>query len=241
MRHRIRSTIAGAAAGGLLGLLLTAVYGGRTAIGSVDAVVVDGAVARAEFVVSSGGLYALVMLLALVGGVAVASVTYAIGREAEPDAPKFPLAWLLPIAAVTSAIMAYATLRGGLGIGAEIKAGTVTVSVFRLTVIALLAGVLAGGVTSRLVDAVARPATLGEANEAWPASRRAFATESMRAIGTPTIATILIAVFAITFSQVLLSLHGAASVIVFSVIAALILGIVSLAAYRPWDSSDPPG
>lgn len=180
-------------------------------------------------------MYALVIVLALAGGLAIAGVVYALGREAEPDAPKFPLSWLLPVAAITSAIMAYAVLRGGLGVGADITAGVVTVSAFRLTVIALIAGVVAGGVTSRVVDALARPATLGEANEAWPESSRAFVLEMLRAIGAPTIAALVIAVFAITLSQVLLQLHGMAAVAAFSIVAAVILGVVSLAAYRPWD------
>lgn len=235
MRHRVRSTVAGALAGGLLGLTLMAIYGSRTALGSVDAVVVDGPVARSQFVVSSGGMYALVLVIALVGGCAVAGIIYALGRETEPDAPKFPLTWLLPVAGVASAIMAYAVLRAGLGAVADIEAGTVTVSVFRMTVIALVAGVVAGGVTARVVDSLARPATLGEANVAWPESPRAFAAEMARAIGAPMMAAIIIAVFAITFSQVLLQLHGLAAVAAFSGVAALILLAVSLAAYRPWD------
>lgn len=241
MRQRVRSSIAGATAGGLLGLVLMAVYGGRTALGSVDAVALEGPVARSEFVVSSGGLYALVILVALLGGLAIAGVTYALGRETEPEAPKFPLAWLLPVAAITSAIMAYATLRAGLGAAASINAGVVTVSVFRMTVIALVAGIVAGATTARLVDALARPSTLGEANEAWPESPRAFVLEMARAIGAPTIAAVIIAAFAVTFSQVLLQLHGAAAVAAFSIVAALILGIVTLAAYRPWDQRGRTG
>jgi hypothetical protein len=218
-----------------------AIYGGRTALGSVDAVALNGPVARSQFVVSSGGMYALVLVVALAGGLAIAGVTYALGRETEPDAPKFPLSWLLPVAAVSSAIMAYAVLRAGLGATADISAGVVTVSVFRMTVIALIAGVVSGAVTARLVDALARPATFGEANEAWPESRRAFVLEMVRAIGAPTIAAVVIAAFAVTFSQVLLQLHGTAAVAAFSIVAALILGLVSLAAYRPWERGRSTG
>lgn len=241
MRQRVRSTIAGSIAGGLLGLVLTAIYGGRTALGSVDAVAISGPVARSEFVVSSGGMYALVLVVAIVGGLVIAGVTYALGREAEPDAPKFPLSWLMPVAGLTSGVMAYAVLRGGIGASADITAGVITVSVFRMTVIALIAGIVSGGVTARLVDALARPATLGEANAAWPESPRAFAIEAVRAIGAPTIAAIIIAGFAITFSQILLQLHGMAAVAAFSIVAALILGLVSLAAYRPWDPGNRTG
>ena len=105
MSQRLRTTVAGAVAGGLLGLVLTAIYGGRAALGSVDAIALRGSVARSEFVVSSGGMYALVLLVSMLGGLIIAGVTYALGREAEPDAPKFPLSWLLPVAAITSAIM----------------------------------------------------------------------------------------------------------------------------------------
>ena len=52
-----------------------------------------------------------------------------------------------------------------------------TVSVFRMTVLAVVSGAVAGGITASAVDALARPAVLGLEGEAWPVSAGAFMGE----------------------------------------------------------------
>ncbi|NND03163.1 MAG: hypothetical protein HKN91_10285 [Acidimicrobiia bacterium] len=239
MPHRLRSVIYGAAAGAMLALVGLAVYGSRASLGSIEGILLDQTTGRgrSDFVISSGGLYLAIVILALLGGMLIAGLVYAFGRENEPEGTRFPLRYLLPTAGITAAIMAYAMLRGGLGAAANIDSGIVTISVFRLIVVTALTGLVAGGATASVVDALARPGFLGIEGEAVPTSSTAFMKEMITAMGTPTVAVIAIAVFAVSLSQVLLSLHGAAAVAAFSVVAAIVLALAALAAYRPWDDS----
>ena len=229
----------GAAAGTLLALSGLAVFGSRMALGSVEGILLEPATSRgrSDFMVSSGGLYLGLLIVAMLGGLLIAGIVYAFGREDDPEGQRFPLRYLLPTAAITAGIMAYAMLRAGLGAVADIEAGVVTVSVFRMIIILLVAGLVAGGATASVVDALARPGFLGFEGEAVPASAAAFMKEMLSAIGAPTIALVVIAVFAVGFSQVLLELHGAASVAAFSIVAGVVLALAALAAYRPWDKS----
>lgn len=221
----------------MLALVGMTVYGSRASLGSIEGVLLEGGRGRSDFVISSGGLYFALVILAMLGGLLIAGIVYAFGRENEPDGSRFPLRYLLPTAALAAGIMAYAALRAGLGALATIDAGIVTISVFRLIMVSAVAGLVAGGVTASVVDALARPGFLGLEGEAIPASPRQFVREMMTAIGTPTISVIAIAVFAIGLSQLLLSLHGTGAVIAFSVVAAVVLALASLAAYRPWENA----
>jgi len=237
MPHRVRSVIYGATAGALLALVGLALFGSRVSMGSVKGILLNPAAGRgrSDFVISSGGLYLAVIVLAIAGGIVIAGLVYAFGREDDPDGARFPLRYLLPTAAITAAIMAYAALRFGLGAAADIETGIVTVSVFRMIIVSLLAGTVAGGATASVVDALARPSFIGFEGEAVPQSTSAFMKEMMSAIGAPTIAVVVTAVFAIGLSQILLSLHGAAAVAAFAVAGAIVLGGATLAAYRPWE------
>lgn len=227
----------GAAAGALLGVVAMVLWGSRASLGSVEGILLDPATGRgrSDFLISSGWLYLAVIILAMIGGLTIAAIVYAFGRENEPDGARFPLRYLLPTAALTAAIMAYASLRFGLGAAAGIESGTVTVSVFRMTIISVIAGLVSGGATASVVDALARPGFLGFEGEAVPLSPAAFTKEMMAAIGAPTIALVVVAVVAVGMSQVLLSLSATGSVVAFSVAAALILGGAALVAYRPWE------
>jgi hypothetical protein len=236
-RSRLRPTVYGALAGGLLGLSLMVLFTGKFAIGSIDAVLLDrsGPRARPEFVVSSGGLYLLIVVAAVAGALAVAGIIYAFGRESEPMARRFSLASMLPVAAVTGAVFGYGTMRAGLGAGADIDLGIVTVSTYRMAVVISIAGVVTGGVTANVVDALARPATLGLEGEALPQSLGAFLGEMQRAVGSPMVSVVVLAVFAIGLSQLLLAIEGTAAVALFAVVGAVVLAGATLAAYRPWD------
>jgi hypothetical protein len=237
--NRLRATTYGALAGALAGLGLLVFWTGRVALSSIDGVLLTGvARGRSVFAVSSGGMYLLVVLSGIVGGLAIAGITYALGREAEPDSPRFPLGYLLPAAAAASAIMAYGVLRVGLAVSGDISEGVVTISVFRMAVVAVTAGAVAGAITARAVDALARPAFLGLEGEAWPSSPGLFARETVRALGGPIVATVTVAVLAIGLSQLLLALHGAAVVVVFSVAAALVLAGAAALAYLPREPAE---
>ena len=99
----------------------------------------------------------------------------------------------------------------------------------------LVSGAVAGAITAGLVDRLARPEILGLGGEAWPTSPAALVAEAGRAIGTPIIALVVVAGFAVTLAELLLALEGTAAIVAFVVAAAAVLGGATLLAYRPWD------
>ena len=226
---RVKPALYGSAAGGAIALALLAIFTGRFASASV---VAEGGIAGYE--VTTGALYLAVVVAGALGGVLIGALAYAYGRSTDPHAARFPLGALLPVAAVTGALFAYAVLRFGVGAAGDITNGVASISVVRMVVVALLMGLAAGGITAAVTDALARPALIGFEGEAAPASVGAMMTEMARAIGAPLIALILGAVFAVALAQVLLELGGAGAVAVFSIVAALVLGGATLAALRPW-------
>jgi len=239
---RFRSTLYGAIAGSVIVLLLIALFGGIAALESVDAVVLDPVTGRArpEFVVTNGAMYFLVVIVGLLGGTAITAITYAFGRQTEPDTRRLPLRYLLPTGAVLSAIFGYAVLRAGLGALGDISAGVLTISVFRMLIVGVLAGAIAGAVTAATVDSLARPAFLSIEGEAVPASPQAFMREMVRAVSAPMIGTVAAAAFAIGLSQVLLAVEGIGAVAIFAVVGALVLAGATLLALRPWERRGGP-
>ena len=227
---RVKASLYGAVAGGITALVLTALFAGRFAVNAID--VLDN---RAAFEASSGAMYLLVVVLGLIGGLIIATITHAIAFQAEPDTQRFPASWMLPIGAVVAALFAYAVLRFGVGALGDIAAGVVTISVARMVVIALVIGVVSGAITAAVVDALSRPSLIGFSGEAAPASTRAMVAEMLQAVGAPVIALIVGAVFAISLSQILLAVEGTGAVVIFSVVGAVVLGGAALIARRPWD------
>lgn len=236
MKNRIRAVLYGAVAGAVLGLAGMAIAGGRFALGApVAQPVSEGSpLARALFEASTGGLYLIVIVVAALGGLIVAGAAFAVGTESEPDAERFPLRYLLPAAAIVSAATAYVGLRAGVGAWGDIEAGVATVPVMALVLILAASGALAGAVTADVVDRLARPSLLGLGGKAWPTSPGALVGELVRALGTPLVAVVVIATFAISLSQLLLALGGVAAVAIFSSVGAIVLVVATLAAYRPW-------
>jgi hypothetical protein len=227
---QLKASMFGAIAGGVIAVVLTAIFVGRFAVNALD--VLDG---RASFEASTGSVYLLVVVVGLIGGLTIAAVTYAFGAESEPDAQRFPITWMLPIGAGVAALFAYAVLRFGVGLAGDISAGTLSISVMRMAIVALVMGVVAGGITGAVVDALARPSLIGYEGEAAPESPQAIVAEMLQAIGAPVIALIVGAVFAIALSQVLLAVEGIGATVIFSVVGALVLGGAALIALAPWD------
>ena len=108
--------------------------------------------------------------------------------------------------------------------------------------VAAFAGLLGGAMIAPIVDALARPATIGPKNAATPVSSRAFWMDLGGAIGVPLLALGIGALLAIGLAQLLLSADSTTvTVVTFSLVAAAILGLVTLLAYRPWDRSGSNG
>ena len=227
---QLKASMYGSVAGGVIAMVLIAIFAGRFAVNALD--VLDG---RASFEASTGSVYLLVVVVGLIGGLAISAVTYAFAAESEPETQRFPIAWMLPIGAVVAALFAYAVLRFGVGMAGDISAGILTVSVMRMAIIALVMGVVAGGITGAVVDALARPSMIGFEGEAAPESPGAIAAEMLQAVGAPVIALIVGAAFAIALSQVLLAVEGIGATIIFSVVGALVLGGATLIALAPWN------
>ncbi len=237
---RLRAVLYGSIAAGLLSLVAVAILGGRFGLqAAVATPVFEGSPqASIAFVASSGGMYLIVVTAGIVLGLIIAGVTYAVTRETEPDSPKFPLGWLLPIAGFTSAVAGYATFRAGLGLESDITAGVVAVPVTSLVITALISGLVAGGITTFVVDRLARPDLLGLGGAAWPSSSAELMGAMARAVGIPLVGVAIAGVFAIGLAQLLLSAEGTLAVVLFSVAGAIVLGGAALLAYRPWDRSD---
>jgi hypothetical protein len=134
-----------------------------------------------------------------------------------------------------SGITGYAVLRAGLGLGSDIDAGVVVIAVSSFVLIALVSGLVAGGVTTFIVDRLARPDLLGLGGAAWPTSSRELVGAIARAVGIPLVAVAIAGIFALGLAQLLLTAEGTLAVILFSIAAALVLGGAALVAYRPWE------
>lgn len=236
-RNRNRALLFGAFAGGLLSVILVAFFVGFTSLDNQDALVLEGA-NTPSLVVTSGALYFLWLVVSGIGALVIAALTYGIGREAQPDTSRFPLRYVLPAAVGLGALIAYAVLKAGIGLGGDISGGVVTISAYRFVATAAVAGLAAGGAVAMATDMLTRPSVLRLEGEAWPTSRKDVLADMMRAIGGPTISAVVGLVLVVVLSQVLLSLGGAGAVIVFSLAGALFLGGATLVALRPWDRQE---
>ncbi len=239
-KSRIRAVLYGAIAGSILGMSAMALFGGRFGLGSAVATPArEGSVqASIDFMASTGGLYLIVVVIGVLGGLIIAGTAFAVGRESDPDSPRFPLRYLLPVAGIVSAVTAYTGIRVGLGGWGDITAGVATIPVATMVAVTGFTGAVAGAITSSIVDRLARPETLGLGGAAWPTSPGALMADTARAIGTPLMGFLIAGGFAIAFSELLLAAEGAAAVAIFSVMGALALAGAALLAYRPWDKSN---
>ena len=225
--------VTGALGGLVIAMALLAFFGSFVALGTVD---FDEGVA--SFTAGAASLGLLVFFLGAIGGLVIAAFAYVAGRARDPNAPRYGFGWLAIVGAVLGGSMAFATVSLGVTVGGSNVTGTVTIPVTALVVAAAGAGLLAGGITAPIVDALARPAYFGAVDTATPVSSVEFWGDMVRAIGIPTLAIALGALLAVGLAELLLSTESATiSVAVFSLVGALILGVTALFAMRPWDRS----
>ncbi len=193
--------------------------------------------ARAAFVTHDWTMFVVVAVAGAVVGGLIARVAIAAADVAHPDEPRLAATPVVLMVAGLGAVVAYAMLRAGLGIGAEIVGDPVadetivTVSVFRAIVIAMVTGATTGAVTAIAGEWLSRPAAVGLEGEAWPASSARFARESVAAMMIPLLALVVIVVVVFGFSRLLLLDPGVFAVAVFSIGAAVVLGLAAAAAY----------
>lgn len=228
--NRPRAIVFGGLGGGVMALGLVAWVTGRFALGSVTL-----ASDQATYVISTGAAYTAVIVFSALAGTLVASFTYAQRSTVEPDAPRFPIRLIMPMAAVTAVIIAYGAFRLGVELTGDVSAGVITVGIAPMVMTILLAGFVAGGITTAVVDTLARPTFINIERDEIPATTGEMFGEMFRAVGVPIVGVVAAALFAILLSQVLLAIEGNAAVALFSVVAALVLGAATLVALRPWD------
>ena len=228
--NRPRAVVFGALAGGVMALGLTAWITGRFALQSLTLIA-----EIPSYQISTGAAYAAVIVFSAVAGSLIAAFAYAQRRTVEPDTLRFPIRYIMPVAAVTAVIIAYGTFRLGIEIMGDVEAGVITVAAAAMAVVALLTGFVAGGITTAVVDTLARPAFMNVQRDELPASTGEMFAEMMRAVGAPLIGLVGAAAFAIGLSQLLVAVEGTGAVVIFSVVAALVLGGATLIALRPWE------
>lgn len=234
-RSRRNATLTGAILGGVAALLMFAMLVGR--FGLHNPTQADGS---AVLQVTTGSLYLMVLIVAALGGLFIGAVGFGVGVSSDPEANRFGIGYMLPVSAVVSAVVAYAVLRMGVGWFGDITDGIATIGALRMSLTVLLMGVAAGGVTSGIADALARPELFAFGGEAWPSGYREVAGAMISAVSAPLAAAVVAAAAAIPLSLLLIELEGTSATVVFAIVGAIVLGGTTLAAARPWDRGGTP-
>ncbi len=233
MRRSLAPYLSGSLGGLAVALGFTAFFGSFT---SLDTVAVEDGVA--SFTAGTALMGLIVFVLGALGGLIIAGSAYVTGRARDPNAPRFAFGWLALVGIVLGGSMAFGAVSLGVTIGGESVSGTTTVPVTALVVSAAVAGLLGGAITAPVVDALARPSYFGDVSAATPVTSGQFWSDMVAAIGIPALAITIGALLAVGLAELLLTAEStAASVAIFSVVGALILGGTALFALRPWDRS----
>lgn len=235
-RRTLVAIIIGAVLGGVIALFSLALVAPLVIESGIGLTVIDavGQQGRAMFTVGEGAMDLFIVVIGALGGALLGSIAYAIGREASPDSPRVSLAPLIVVGAAIGALIGFAVARAALGIAATREGEVVTVSVFRATVVALIAGGATGGIIGGTIERVARPETLALGGEAWPSSPLAFLKDAARAMGPPALAILLSGAVIALFARVLLDAPRGAALVLFGGVAALVLvGAAFIASHPP--------
>ncbi len=238
-RRSVLASVLGAAGGVAAGLLLLALGAVLVVEQSVVATVIEASRdrARADFVTNDWTMFWLVAVMGAVVGALIGRVAIALADTTHPDEARLRAVPLMLGSAVLGGVTAYAMLRAGLGLGADIVADpaagvtTVTVSVFRMIAIVAVAGATTGSVVAVSAEWLSRPSVVGLGGEAWHESRTSFVREATAAMMIPLLALAVVAVVVFLFSRLLLLEPGVFAVTVFSLGAAVVLGVAAFFAY----------
>ena len=234
-RNPVVPYFVGSVAGFSVAVALVAVVVGATSITTVS---IGSAATGSDLpeLSATGSLVGLLVFLAgAIGGLLVSAATYAVGRAQDPDTPRFSFPVVAPVGVLLPAAVSFAVVSLGLSAFGTSLNGIVAVPVTEFVVVAALAGLVAGAVTVPIVDGLSRQSSLGDANQATPASTKAFWSDFGRAIGIPAVAIAVGALLAVGLAQLLLNADSTAIVVtVFSFFGAFILGGTTLLALRPW-------
>jgi hypothetical protein len=234
MQGRTWAAVAlGAFLGAAIGLVTLAFAAGQVIQGGVTGGAQPGD--PTLFVVGRGSMTLMILTAGAVGGLLVGAVAYAVGRLGDPRERRYPMGAILAGAAATGSFVAFAASRAAIGAMADsILDGTVTITVFRMAVVALLVGSIVGGTVGGGVERLSRPSLFRFGGEAWPATPASFLRAAATAVGIPLAALVVAALAVFGFSRVLLGTSHTTALILFSVASAVILfGAAALAAREP--------
>jgi len=224
------AVVIGTLLGAVLGLGVVAIAAGRVLDAGLGFAASGSASPAPAFVVGQAGMYLLVAVAGALGGVVLGLVGYAVGREADPEARRFGAGPMALVAAGTGAAVGFGAFRAVAGLMGHVVEGTVTLTVFRAVVVALIAGGVTGAVTAGVVERLSRPEAFGFNGQAWPASPAAFMSNAAAAVGLPVIALIVGVSVVYVFSRVLLNSGTNTALTLFGGVAALILFGAAVAA-----------
>lgn len=225
MRNRSTVAVTGALAGGALALTLLALFLGRFA---GDLALTEGGDALLSL--RTGALYLASVFAALIGGVIISTVAYGAAATDDQET-RFQLAHIMPFGLLTAVAASYPVLRAGLGMTADVAAGTTEVTAAAIVFSSLAAGLVAGGATAWVVSTLAAKSVVGLEGEAAPASTGAMMRAATQAVMGPMLAIVVIAVLAIGLAQLLLAAEGTAAIAIFAAVGALVLFGAAAAAY----------
>lgn len=215
------AVMVGAALGATIGLGVVAFASGRVLDAGIG--FGPGPSPAPSFVVGQAGMYVLVAIAGAIGGAVLGLIGYAVGREADPDARRFPAAPLALVSAGIGSAVGFGVFRAAAGILGDIIEGQVVLTVFRAIMVALISGAVMGAVCAGAAERLSRPEVFGFAGDAWPASPAAFIKDATAAIGLPVLGLVVGASAVYVFSQVLLNSETDVATTLFGGVAALIL------------------
>jgi hypothetical protein len=225
--------ILGAAVGAVAGIGVLALVAARLIDGAVSATAAKSGIFEAEFVVSQGGLYVLVVVAGLIGGALLGVLGFTVAREAAPDSPRVAVGPLTMLGAGAGVVVTFAAARALVGLTADISGGIVTISVFRGGIVALAAGAATGLVLGGSIERLANPELYGFGGEAWPANPVAFIRDAAVAVGFPVLALAVGGLIVWGLSTVLLESSKEVAIVVFGAVAAAVLAAAALLAAHP--------
>lgn len=225
--------ILGAIVGSFIGIGVLALAASRVVNGGLGAVLDPSGRNTPVFAVSQGAMHLLVLVAGALAGSVLGLIGYAVGREAAPDEPRFSPGPLALIGGAAGAVIGFATTRAAVGAGGSIEAGIVTLSVFRATLVALIAGAVTGAMVGGTIERVSRTEAIGIGGEAWPRSPGAFIRDAVTAMGLPALGIGIGAAVVYGLSRVLLEAGSTVGLIVFGGAAAAILAGAALIASTP--------
>jgi hypothetical protein len=233
LEQRSTVVLTGALAGGLLAVSLVALFVGRFAMDSAS--LSTGGDGQLE--VAGGALYLATVVASAIGGAVVSAIAYGASSGDDDDSAHFEFVYVLPFGLAAAIVTGYSILRAGLGMTADIGAGTITVTIAALTLTALASGLITGAVTSWVVSTLAAKRIVGLEGEAAPTSTAAVMRAAVQAVTGPMLAILVIAALSISLAQLLLAAEGVAAIVIFGGAAALVLFGAAAAAYLGGDTT----